>query len=748
MANKKYGQYTEGEIVSIISQLITTAQGSADDEISDERAQALDYYAGDMRRVMPVDEDRSAVVSRDVLDAVESMLPALIEILTDSDNALEFKAVGPEDEDAAMQETQVVRNIVFEGNNSYLNLYSFLKDALLSKTGILKVCWEEADWEREEYANLNEWELDALLNEAGVEIEVLESSINEDGTFDVALKTRKSNGEIVIYPVPPEEFGIDQNATSPNPKDANFVYHRVKKTASELIEDGYDRKIVEALPFNDTITSDEQLARYRYEDEQSYGSDNANPATRTTWITEAYLYLDIDNDGIGELQKVTLAGSSSESSNGGGTLTFLDMEATDRIPFVCATPFIRTHTFFGNSVADFILEIQEIRTLMLRSVVDNTLQANNLRTAVNEAVNLDDLMQNRPGGVVRTEGMAPPSSNIFPMPASQIPDAAYTLLEYMDDRSKQRVGSGDDVAGLGANELSNINTGVAMAALEQARQKLKLIARNIAECGLKQLFLDVHELLLKNAGNELAIKLEGEWTAVNPSEWRNRTDLKVNVGIGRTSKEYRVAMLSDTIQEQVNMLQLGLPVASPQNIFELLAKKAKMIDIDAGLAWTDPSTLPPPEPAPDPMMEQLNVQREYNANKFQVEQMQMQLEEQKFAAETLLKEEEMDVKTEVAEFKQMIEALTLEQEQEKQDHAKNMDMIDTIVEQQKLELEKYKANLTALSKFMQDNGMTLPDALQEEVIEELLEDELEDSVSEAMTGNVIVDAEISEDDKE
>ena len=739
---KQYGQYNENQIVGIVSQLMATSQGTADDEISNERAKALDFYNGDMRRYMPTDDDRSDVVSRDVLDAVETILPSLIEILTDSENAFEFKAVGPEDEDAAEQETAVVRSVIFEQDNAYLNLYTFLKDALLSKTGILKVCWVDADWEREEYAGLSELELDVLLNEVGVDIEVVESTVNEDGTFDVVLKTKRTDGKVEIYAVPTEEFGIDQHATSPNPKDANFVYHRVKKTQSELIEDGYDRDLVESLPYDDTLTSQEQLSRYHYEDEQVYGQDNANRATRTTWVTEAYLYLDIDDDGIGELQKVTVAGNSAEHSNGGGTMVFLDMEAVDSIPFVSATPFIRTHTFFGNSVADFTQDIQELRTLMLRSVVDNTLQANNLRTAVNEAVNLDDLMQNRPGGVVRTEGTAPPSQHIFPMPTNQIPQAAYELLSYMDDRTKQRTGAGDDVVGLDSSALANINTGVALAALEQARMKLKLIARNIAECGLKPLFLDVHELLQKHSSKELAIKIKGHWTPVAPNEWRNRTDLKVNVGIGRTSKLERLTQVSDTINEQMGMLQVGLPVANPQNIYDMLAKKARLNGLDPSTAWTDPSTLPPPEPpAPDPVMvEQLNIQKEYNANKFEMERQVHELNQQKFVADKLQDEEMQEFREEQAAVKAAFEI-------SKQDHQESMDLINTIVEQQKIELDKYEANLTALTKFMSDQGMVLPAELTAEVIEELTEDKLEQQITDAATGTVMADVEISNDDE-
>jgi hypothetical protein len=57
-----------------------------------------------------------------------------------------FEPVGPEDE-AARQETDYVNHVFMQQNPGFMILYSFIKDALLSKVGIVKVWWEEREEE-------------------------------------------------------------------------------------------------------------------------------------------------------------------------------------------------------------------------------------------------------------------------------------------------------------------------------------------------------------------------------------------------------------------------------------------------------------------------------------------------------------------------------------------------------------------------------------------------------------------------
>jgi hypothetical protein len=137
--------------------------------LAEERADAMDYYLGDMRKDMPAQDGRSRAVSTDVADTVEGLMPNLMEIFAGSDEVVRFEPVGPEDEAAAAQETDYVNHVFMQQNPGFMILYSFIKDALLSKVGIVKVWWEEREEESHEtYYDLTDDQF-ALLAQAVVE---------------------------------------------------------------------------------------------------------------------------------------------------------------------------------------------------------------------------------------------------------------------------------------------------------------------------------------------------------------------------------------------------------------------------------------------------------------------------------------------------------------------------------------------------------------------------------------------------
>jgi len=715
---------TDTEILYTVEQEIQNSQGVAGDDISQDRSKAMDYYNGDMTEYLDVEEDRTNVVSRDVLDTVESVLPSMIKIFYDQDNIVDFQPVGPEDEPQAEQETAVVRHIFLEENEGFLNLYTFLKDALLSKNGIMKVCWVEDEWEREEYKGLDLVEVDSLLADQTREIEIEDYDATDQQNISITIKTRRREGHVEVMPTPPEEFGISRGAVSPDPGAATFSFHRKKTTTGELIEAGYDRDKIESLPFDDDqIGTDERLARYMHTDEQ-LGADNFNKVARPVWITEAYLKLDVKDDGIGILHKVTLAASNANFQASGAVL--LDKEEVDAVPFFSASPVLRTHAFSGLSLADLVMDIQEIRTILLRAIVDNTLQTANQRTAANDNVVIDDLMTSRPGGIVRTKGKTPPGQNLMPIPQPQLPQQAFGLMELLEDTVKQRTGVGDEVQGLDTSALSNVNTGVIMAALEQSRMRIELMTRIIAEIGLKPLFRRIHELTKKNNTKPMAMKLKNEWVQIKPQSWRERTDVKVNVGIGRDSKAHKLAMLGNVYQQQLTLIQQGAPLVTPLNVYNTLTSMAKIAGVDSQAAWTDPTPAmqaaeaaknqPPP---PDPAMMQLQMMDKHKQADLQLEsqkhqdtmqlkslELQQKDQEGQRKAETEVGKNALQLeKTRVDEQSEVINAeanaaqAVLSAELKRQDQAWKQTH-----DEMKLELEKYKADLQALTALIKDAG--------------------------------------------
>lgn len=145
--------------------------GMQADKLSTERANALNYYMGDLTKDMPTEAGRSKAVSSDVSDTIDGMMPQLMDIFCGGDEVVTFNAVGPEDEDAAEQESDYVNHVFMQTNPGFLVLYSFIKDALLSKVGIVKVWWETKDViERETYQGLDDASYGILLSDPDIEV--------------------------------------------------------------------------------------------------------------------------------------------------------------------------------------------------------------------------------------------------------------------------------------------------------------------------------------------------------------------------------------------------------------------------------------------------------------------------------------------------------------------------------------------------------------------------------------------------
>lgn len=140
-------------------------------KLTDERTKAMDYYLGDMSTDLPVPEGRSKAVSTDVADTIEGMMPSLMEIFCGGDEVVKFDPVSREDIKAAEQETDYVNYVFMQQNPGFLILYSFVKDALLSKIGITKTFWETKEEDEEEtFYDITDDQLMLLANDESVEI--------------------------------------------------------------------------------------------------------------------------------------------------------------------------------------------------------------------------------------------------------------------------------------------------------------------------------------------------------------------------------------------------------------------------------------------------------------------------------------------------------------------------------------------------------------------------------------------------
>lgn len=599
---------TESELKAILSAEIADSIGHIGGELSEQRRKALDYYLGQpFGNEM---EGRSKVVSTDVADTIEWILPSLLRIFTAGDDVVRYEPTGPEDEEVARQATEYANWIFTRDNPGFLILYTLFKDALLQKNGIGKVWWEEKEEDqREVYRQKTPEEVQVLLADPDVELlEVREYQAERIGIdpsgavvaipvpyHDVTLKRRSRSGRVRVMPVPPEEFLISRRARSID--EAAFVAHRVRRTVSELLAMGFDRKTVEALP--DAAEDDptgEERARFDFDDTgDPAGSHGLNRAMREVWITECYIRADWDGDGIAERRKITVGGAGEE---------ILDNETWDGpLPFVSLTPIIMPHRFFGLSVADLVMDLQLIKSTILRQILDNLYLSNNGRHVISDQVNLDDMLTVRPGGIVRLKSGAMPSQgHVLPLDTPLVAAQAFPMLEYLDGIREGRTGVTRYNQGLHAETLNKTAAGINQI-MTAAQQRIELIARVFAETGIKDLFRKILELIGKHQSAPRIIRLRNRWVPMDPRSWNTQMDLSINVGLGTGNRDQMLVHLQNLLGIQVQAIKLQGGVAGPivtlDNIYNTLAKlveNAGLKSVDA--YFTAPGAMPAPAGPP------------------------------------------------------------------------------------------------------------------------------------------------------
>ena len=683
-------------------------------KLAEQRRKAEYYYLGLAKGDLspPEIEGRSAVVSTDVRNTVESMLPQLMVKFTGGDTVVEFEPTksGDEEEQKAKTATDYLNYIFYKKNNGHKVAYTWMKDALLQKVGIVKVWWDNRTEEtREEYRGLNEIELAELLDDE--EVEPIEQKtypdeddaeqrqqaiqqLSQQGTpeaqmqiqqimqmppkmlYDVSFKRSKKCGKVAIENVPPEEFLISRKAKSID--TATFVGHRVWRTKSDLLSMGYPKSKVDNLASDDSaaVLNAERVERLAWDDEQAYlnvEQQTLDESQMGVWLTECYIRVDYDGDGISELRKVVRAGNE-----------ILENEVVDIAPFVSICPVPLPHKFFGLSVADLAEEPQRIKTNIMRAVLDNMyLQTNGRYFAVEGQVNLDDLLTSRPGGVVRIKQQGA----VGPLNQGMADGrGAMSTLEYMENFLENATGWTRYSQGNDSQSLNKTATGVNIIT-SRADMRLDLIARNFAE-GFVELFRMMLKLVTQYQDKEDVAKLNGQWTPIDPREWRNQFDVTVNVGLGAGNKDQQVAHLMTLLQVQREALQVG--VTDPEGVYQAAKELAKAMGFKSGEKFfKDPAQQPPVPPQPNP--DEIKIQAD--AQKFQA---QSQLDIQKTQAQIAFEREKLQMQEQIRQHELEVEAQKQAQQaaldmQERQHQAE----LSAQLELQKMQFEKWKAELDA-----------------------------------------------------
>ena len=639
----------------------------ASSTIREEQERNLSYYLG-----LPMGNEvpgRSQVRSWDVFEIVESALPSFLEPLFGGDNIAEFQPRGPEDEAFASQATDYINYLVNERCDGFMVFYTWLKDALLSKVGVVRPEWEAQDPERIEYEGLTQEQVALLLQDPTVEIIEAEQGGQgevEDGdasamdtagdaiaqpmpVFDITIK-KKRPGRLNLRNIKPTEFIISKDARTPD--DAYVIGEVVTYTRSELKEQGYKRW-ADVTDYDFHGIAD--IARVDDDEEYSILRDDAaSPELEEVRLFMGFVKCDCNGDGVAEWRSVLVGGGPDD--------VLLDEEAEGQ-DYAVITPIPLPHKVIGMAYADPASEIQDLKTALTRQYLDSLYLANRPRTYVNmQAATgtpmIEDMLSDRIGGLIRGNG---PASNAFaPVQTSLVANESLQGIQFADTMRETRLGITKYNQGLDADSLNKTATGIGKI-MQASEQRLKTTLRIMANTGFKRFFKIVLRLVTQHQNVQDVVRLRNEWVPFDPSSWSDQMDCKIQIGSTNGERMEEIQMLQ--LFGQYMQVAAPMGVVGPAQVYEYgkrLARAAKLLGADVKLLQ-DPTQQPPkpPQPNPDMIRAQADVQAkqadiQHKQQTAAIDAQKAQVELQIKQAELRLKELELQLKAQNAMVDQQI----------------------------------------------------------------------------------------------
>lgn len=597
----------DDEFEKILDSQINEAAQWQEEQFRDERERNYRYYLGEGA---PGPAGRSQAVSWDVYETIESALPDLIEIFLSGENVGEFEPVGAEDEAFAEQATDYINYILLKQNPGFLIFNTWIKDALLSKIGIVRAYWAECEKVTvKEYKAIDEDQLTLLLDTDEAEVKertsyddpeelkmrekarealntlapnvraqvqaVLDMPVRQ--VLDVKIQTTRKKGRVYIDNVQPENFVITPRAKTM--AGADIVGEMKSMSRSDMREAGYeDADVDDVQSFGSVIDQDAGIAQVA-NGEQDYDLVNyvsPDDSTEEVQVFDGFIRLDYDGDGIAEWRRVVR----------GGNRTLLN-EESEGPDFVVMSPILIPHRLVGMALADSVAPIQDTSTAMMRQYIDSLMLANNPRTGVLDgAVNLDDLLNNRIGGIVRMKSLGA----VAPLQTTNVADSALQGIEFMDTRRESRTGITRYNQGLDADSLNKTATGVTKI-MSAGDARKKMMARIMAETGVKDLFRLLLRLVTDNQDKPATIRLRNAWVQVDPSPWSPEMDVTIETGQGTGDKSQIIGVLQGILAVQKEAMGTGAPVSTWKNVYNTLSQIVKLAGLKSvDKYFTDPET--------------------------------------------------------------------------------------------------------------------------------------------------------------
>jgi hypothetical protein len=691
-----------------------------------KRALAIEAYLG--LNTNPAPEGRSQVVDRSVYETISTLMPSLVRIFAgSSEEVVKFNPIGPDDEEAADQTTAVVSNIVTQQNQWEAVVSDWIHDSMLLSNGYCMAYWDSSDTSvREVYDGQSEDQLAQLLQDPNIRVVEHSQHPDKEGDamalqafqqaqqqfmlanqqwqmqaaqaqqqgqpippqpqapqqpqplflHDVVIERAENDGKVCIETLAPEHCFVSTDTPDWTLKNCPYFEYRQEKTIADLRAMGLD--VPEEIGDNeDPDDSVEDNARNRF-GESDWDEDGKGVMRKVT-ARSIWVKADAENDGQSRLYYCIVVGR-----------TILFAEPASRIPVASMTPQPLPHRHIGMSTAETVIDLQETKTAVKRGGLDNLYLANAGRTIVSSKVSLEDLLDSRPGGVVRMlDDSLPAEGHIVPLVHPFAFGEIVQSLEYFDQERQNRTGASRYFSGTDAGAINKTASGT-IALQNMAAMRVEHIARVMAPA-IEYLFECVHELVSKHQNKPFTVKMRGKWVSVDPQAWRTKRDVRISVGVGAGNKESMQAQLAQMFGAQMQLIPIGL--GKPEHIHATVTEMAKL----AGFAnpakfWGDSSEIQPMPQQPNP--DQIKAQ-----SAMQIEQFRAQQAQQKTQADIQVEQHKIQMQAELDRNREEMDARQKSLENQQKAELEAMKIQQAALQSEKdREFERWKAELDASVK--------------------------------------------------
>ncbi len=629
-------------------------------QIQKERETNLKYYMQ-----LPLGNESkgfSQFITSDVRDVVDWSMAQLLEIFATGECPVRFNPVNEQDVDQADLETKYCNHVLRDQNNGFQLFYTWFKDALVSKNGVVKCYWDEhSDQEPENYENLSFIEYMKVVNDPEymvkkVEIEI--DGIEEEYTpetfgqklaelgeqapialelakFEIYGYRVKDLSQVRVENVAPEYFVVSSSQADLDLSEVDYCGHIHFYSRNELLAEGHDYDLVMSLPTGSVLTNTtDSTIRYAKETGRIFDNNAATAGGELIEVWEHYVR-DAD-DGDPKLWCIVTAANGEH---------ILDAYEVDKVPYHVITPKINQYRFYGDALADELIDLQFAKSNLWRSVFDNLKYTVAPRWGAKGDVDLEAANDYTPTAIIPMG----PDGELIPLATPFVADKAAEMAMALDNMRSERTGFSRESAGLDPSSLAESTNMMGSAILSLSQSRVKMIASTFANTGVKSLYAHIRELILKNEKRSRMMEYNGKFVELQPRGWVKSRATSVKAGLGYAGKlEAAVTMEKILLlQEKLITAQGGAmgPIVNLDNIYGAISRGLEQSGImDVSTYFTNPEGYVPPDPGPS--VQELQIESYERTEKYKTD-VKAATDIKKIEADVVTKQYEIDMKAKV-----------------------------------------------------------------------------------------------------